>query len=64
MKALGVLWIDAHPDVQTTTETTHAHPQVLGMLIGRGDPDFVSEVEIPVEAVRVRGSYGAGQRYL
>ncbi|WP_197283925.1 arginase family protein [Rhizobium acidisoli] len=33
---VGVLWIDAHPDVQTPKETPHAHAQVLGMLLGQG----------------------------
>jgi len=45
---LGVLWIDAHPDVQTAKQTLHGHAQVLGMLLGRGDPDFVAEVDVPV----------------
>ncbi|MDP9813949.1 arginase family enzyme [Rhizobium tibeticum] len=44
---LGVLWIDAHPDVQTFKETHQGNAQVLGMLLGRGDPDFVAEVDVP-----------------
>ena len=50
---LGVLWIDAHPDVQSTKETPHAHAQVLAMLLGQGDPDFVGEVEKPVDPAMV-----------
>jgi arginase len=46
---LGVLWIDAHPDVQTCKETHQGNAQVLGMLLGRGDPDFVAEVDLPVD---------------
>jgi len=46
---LGVLWIDAHPDVQTFKETHQGNAQVLGMLLGRGDPDFVAEVDVPVD---------------
>ncbi|MFT4183368.1 MAG: arginase family protein [Rhizobium sp.] len=46
---LGVLWIDAHPDVQTAKETHQGNAQVLGMLLGRGDPDFVAEVDVPVD---------------
>lgn len=50
---LGVLWVDAHPDVLTPKETPHAHAQVLGALLGRGDADLVGEVETPVKPSRV-----------
>ena len=50
---LGVLWIDAHPDVLTPNETPHAHAQVLGALLGRGDPDLVGEVDTPIKRSRV-----------
>jgi arginase len=46
---LGVLWVDAHPDVLTPKDTPHAHAQVLGALLGRGDPDLVGEVDTPVK---------------
>ena len=45
---LGVLWIDAHPDVQTSEQTDQGNAQVLGMLLGRGDPSFVAEVDLPI----------------
>jgi arginase len=32
---------------------SHAHAHVLGMLMGEGDPDFVGEVKVPVDPVRV-----------
>src|SRR5215469_3672030 len=38
---LGVLWVDAHPDVSTPDMYPHAHAHVLGALLGRGDPDLV-----------------------
>lgn len=41
---LGVLWVDAHPDVMSAAEFSHAHAHVLGMLLGRGDADFTAEV--------------------
>lgn len=52
---LGVLWVDAHPDVVTPKEAPHphAHAQVLGALLGRGDPDLVGEVDTPVKPSRV-----------
>lgn len=50
---LGVLWVDAHPDVQTPQDTPHAHAQVLGALLGRGDPELVGEVDVPVRPTHV-----------
>ncbi|MFC3216124.1 arginase family protein [Novosphingobium panipatense] len=34
---LGVLWLDAHPDVMSAAEFSHAHAHVLALLLGRGD---------------------------
>ncbi|MEZ2128927.1 MULTISPECIES: arginase family protein [unclassified Sinorhizobium] len=51
--SLGVLWIDAHPDIQTLKDTRHAHAQVLGMLLGEGDRDFVREVDVHVQPSKV-----------
>lgn len=50
---LGVLWIDAHPDVMSAAEFSHAHAHVLGMLLGRGDADFTAEVPVKLAAPRV-----------
>ena len=50
---LGVLWIDAHPDVMSAAEFSHAHAHVLGMLLGRGDEDFTAEVERKLNPARV-----------
>lgn len=41
---LGVLWIDAHPDVTTPRDFPHAHAMVLGNLLGEGDPGLAQEV--------------------
>jgi arginase len=46
---LGVLWIDSHPDVMTTAHSPHVHAHVLGLLLGRGDPEFAAEVKTPVD---------------
>ena len=51
--ALGVLWVDAHPDVMSAAEFSHAHAHVLGMLLGRGDADFTAEVERKLNPARV-----------
>ena len=50
---LGVLWVDAHPDVLTPKDFAHAHAQVLGALLGRGDPDLVAEADMPLKPPRV-----------
>ena len=49
---LGVLWVDAHPDVMSAAEFSHAHAHVLGMLLGRGDADFTAEVERKLNPAR------------
>lgn len=50
---LGVLWIDAHPDVTTPRDFAHEHAMVLGNLLGEGDPDFAAEVKVPIKPGRV-----------
>jgi arginase len=50
---LGVLWVDAHPDVLTPNDSAHGHTHVLAALLGRGDPDLVGEVETPLKAAHV-----------
>lgn len=50
---LGVLWLDAHPDVMTTAHHPNPHAQVLGALLGRGDPELTREVERPLAPTRV-----------
>lgn len=52
-ETLGVLWIDAHPDVMSAAEFSHAHAHVLGMLLGRGDADFTAEVPVKLSASKV-----------
>ena len=46
---LGVLWIDAHPDVTTPNDFQHEHAMVLGNLLGEGDPSFAKEVKVPLK---------------
>jgi arginase len=50
---LGVLWVDAHPDVLTPKDSPHGHTHVLAALLGRGDGDLVGEVDTPVQPSRV-----------
>lgn len=51
--ALGVLWIDAHPDVSTPEFFPHEHAMVLGNLLGEGDPRFAAEVKLPLASSHV-----------
>lgn len=50
---LAVLWVDAHPDVMTPKQFSHAHAMVLRNLLGEGDPDFVRAVPRPLDPSRV-----------
>ncbi|WP_276356725.1 arginase [Cohnella caldifontis] len=44
VRKLGVIWFDAHADVNTesTTTTGHIHGMPLAVLLGHGHPDLVS----------------------
>ncbi len=44
---LGLLWIDAHPDITTPKNMDRAHAMVLGDLLGGGDPILAKEVKVP-----------------
>jgi len=50
---LAVLWVDAHPDVLTPSDFSHAHAMVLGNLLGEGDADFTGAVARPVKPANV-----------
>lgn len=44
---VGLLWIDAHPDITTPDQYEAAHTYVLGNLLGHGDPVLAKEVKVP-----------------
>lgn len=50
---LGVLWLDAHPDVASPRDRSRAHTMVLGNLLGRGDAAMSAEVPVPLRPERV-----------
>jgi arginase len=50
---LGVLWVDAHPDVLTPSDFAQGNAQVLGALLGQGDSDLVGEVDTPIKPSHV-----------
>ena len=51
---LGVLWVDAHPDVLTPKDFAQGNAQVLGALLGKGDSDLVSEVNTPIKTSHIK----------
>ena len=50
---LGVLWLDAHPDIASPRDRSRARTMVLGNLLGRGDAVMAAEVPIPLEPAQV-----------
>lgn len=50
---LGVLWLDAHPDISSPEQTSHAHEMVLANMIGQGAPRFVEQMKYPIGVKRV-----------
>lgn len=50
---LGVLWIDAHPDVMSPKVWTNAHAMVLGNLLGEGDEEFRNVIKHPIKPQNV-----------
>lgn len=52
-KKLGVLWLDAHPDISSPAETSHNHEMVLANIMGHGAPRFAEQMKHPVDAKRV-----------
>ncbi|TPD98719.1 arginase family protein [Enterococcus sp. PF-2] len=47
---LGVIWIDAHPDISNPTIFHNEHTMVLGNLLGMGDPELSTIVENPLSS--------------
>lgn len=50
---LGLLWIDAHPDISTPGMHDREHAMVLGNLLGHGDPSLSGEVARPFQSRQV-----------
>ncbi|MFV0560822.1 MAG: arginase family protein [Enterococcus sp.] len=47
---LGIIWIDAHPDISTPEIFYNEHAMVLGNLLGKGDAELTKEVENPLSS--------------
>lgn len=52
-KKLGILWLDAHPDVASPKGSSRLHEMVLGNLLGHGSPRFAQLVKHPFQANEV-----------
>ncbi|MDC0610694.1 arginase family protein [Vibrio sp.] len=50
---LGILWVDAHPDIMTSNEFEHSHASVLRALMGEGDSDLTQFVNTPIKPNKV-----------
>lgn len=50
---LGVLWLDAHPDISTVKDTRYYHEMILANIIGYGRSVLEEQMENPVEKRRV-----------
>jgi arginase len=51
--ALGVLWLDAHPDVKGPRDYQNAHTMVLANLLGEGDRGLAAGISTPLDPKRV-----------
>lgn len=50
---VGIIWLDAHPDITTPKHSQGANTYVLGNLMGHGDPALAQEVKIPYRPEQV-----------
>lgn len=50
---IGILWLDAHPDISTINHTSHLHEMVLGNLIGLSQNIEVTNVNNPYKTNKV-----------
>jgi len=50
---LGILWLDAHPDISTPKDLDRDHAMVLGNLLGEGAPNFADKIDTPLKPNQV-----------
>lgn len=50
---LGILWLDAHPDVADNKGSTHLHEYVLGNLLGQSQNSKITAVKNPFKPEKV-----------
>lgn len=50
---MGVIWLDAHPDISTVENSSHLHELVLGNLLGLGEMAKATRVDYPFKPEKV-----------
>ena len=51
--SLGIIWLDAHPDVSNTMQSSHLHEMVLANLLGQNSDSKITKVEYPFSPDKV-----------
>ncbi len=52
-KKLGIVWLDAHPDVSTDQDSNHIHEIVLANLMHRGSNEFNQQVKNSLDSNQI-----------
>lgn len=50
---LGVLWLDAHPDISTTSTSNHYHEMVVSHLLGYGSGALLENMKNPLKTNQI-----------
>lgn len=50
---LGILWLDAHPDISTPSDSSHLHEMVSANLIGLNQDNQITKVDYPISSERI-----------
>ncbi|WP_125571007.1 arginase family protein [Lacticaseibacillus songhuajiangensis] len=49
----GVIWLDAHPDISTISDTHHLHEMVVADLLHASNSEFAQQVQNPLRPAQV-----------
>lgn len=50
---IGILWLDAHPDISNTKQSSHLHEMVLANLLGQNPTSKITKVENPFTSDKI-----------
>lgn len=50
---LGIIWLDAHPDISSPESMEHYHAMVLAELLGEGAESFADQVQHPFSTKQI-----------
>lgn len=51
--SIGIIWLDAHPDMSNPAQSSHLHEMVLGNLLGQNSASEITQVKHPFESDKV-----------